>query len=217
MQELFLHTLAAFFAITLAIGAGMALFKTLRVLFRTISFICTFLTSSSDPNPDAVTLYQGRVVEARNWHGSTDGVLYSEFWLRAEGGLERRYKLKGIHTNLRTGHRVILYEYAGTLVAINNRSTGTESWVAPEWLLSSLYPTGRFRRFIFGSLIIWGTYFLLTPSTSTFKELLLFLAWVSFTGLILTLMLRHVFSTNSRQSIRLSAFSAFCYQASKAP
>gem|GEM_PF-4687629 len=213
MQELFLNTLVACIALAIMIAAGKILFKLLQELLGALGFISTFLSSGSGPNPSAVAMFRGRIVEAKNWHGSTDGRLYSEFWLRIEDGLERRYKLKDTHPNLRKGHQVALYEYAGTLVAINNRSTGAESWVAPGWLLSSLYPTGRFRRFVFWSLSIWVAYYFLKPSDPTFEQVFLFLAWVIFAGLTLALVLKHLFSANSRRSNQLSEFAAFCYQA----
>lgn len=215
MQELFLNALVACIALAIIIATGQILFKVLRQLLRALGFISTFLSSGTGPNPNAVTLFRGHIVEARNWHGSTDGRLYSEFWLRAEDGLERRYKLKDIHPNLRKGHQVALYEYAGTLVAINNDSTGTESWIAPGWLLSSLYPTGRFRRFAISSLGIWTAYYFMKPSDPTFEQVFLFLAWVIFASLTLALIFRHLFSASSRRSGRLGEFAAFCYDAAK--
>lgn len=215
MQELFLNTLLACIALAVFIAAGKVMFKVLRGLFHILGSISTFLLSGSGPNPNAVTLFRGHIVEARNWHGSTDGRLYSEFWLRTEEGLERRYKLKDTHPNLRKGHRVALYEYAGTLVAIDNDSTGTEAWVAPVWLLASLYPTGRLRRFILGNLGLWAAYYFLKPSDPTFEQVFLFLAWVIFTGLTLALVFTHLFSASSRQIDRLSEFAAFCYDAAK--
>lgn len=212
MQELFLNALIACIALAIIIATGKILFTLLRGLFGALGFVSTFMSSGTGPNPSAVALFRGRIVEARNWHGSTDGRLYSEFWLRAEDGLERRYKLKDIHPNLRKGHQVALYEYAGTLVAINNRSTGAESWVAPGWLLSSLYPTGRFRRFVFWSLSIWVAYYFLKPSDPTFEQVFLFIAWMIFAGLTLVLVLKHLLSTHSRRSNQLSEFAAFCYQ-----
>lgn len=215
MQELFLNAIVISSALVIIIVAGQVLFKVLRGLFRALGFINTFLSSDTGPNPNAVTLFCGQIVEARSWHGSTDGRLYSEFWLRNEDGLERRYKLKDIHPNLRKGHQVALYEYADTLVAINNDSTGTESWIAPGWLLSSLYPTGRFRRFVISSLGIWTAYYFMKPSDHIFEQVFLFLAWVIFAALTLALILRHLFSANSRRSDRLGEFAAFCYDAVK--
>jgi len=66
MQELFLNALVACIALAIIIAAGQMLFKVLRGLFRALGFISTLLSSGTGLNPNAVTLFRGRIVEARN-------------------------------------------------------------------------------------------------------------------------------------------------------
>ncbi|MBU2708651.1 hypothetical protein KCM76_21845 [Zooshikella marina] len=66
MQELFLNALVACIALAIIIAASQMLFKVLRGLFRAFGFISTFLSSGTGPNPNSVTLFRGRIVEARN-------------------------------------------------------------------------------------------------------------------------------------------------------
>lgn len=190
--------------------------RTVKWGLRLILTITSSLTNtSSGPNPRAVDRYRGHIAESRNWHGSTDGRLYSEFWLHTEDGLERRYKLRDIHPNLRKSHSVTVYEYAGTLVAINNHSTGVDAWIAPNWLLSSLYPTGTLRRFILWSLTLALAYYFLEPSNPAFQESWLFLVLVTFTLATTWLLIKHLVTSGPRRNERINDLALFCYEATK--
>lgn len=215
MSEILLNilTICVFLALLIVL-IGFAI-RLLKGGWRILSFAKAILISDNGPNPKAVNKFSGRIVDSRNWHGNTDGRLYSEFWLRTVDGLERRYKLRDTHPNLRKGHRVKLYEYAGTLVYINNDSTGIEDWVIPEWLLTSLYPTGRFRRALFWGAGLWSAYYLLRPSNPNFEQVFLFLTWVAFIGITGAQILKHVLTASSRRIDRLSEFSIFCHEATR--
>ena len=92
MQEIALNILVGCIGLALIIFTGQFVFEVLRTLFELISTVVT-MAGGSSPNPHAIDHYHGRIVDARNWHGNKDGKLYSEFWLRCDSGLERRYKL----------------------------------------------------------------------------------------------------------------------------
>lgn len=214
IQTLFLNVLVGCIALAVLIAIGKLLFRITKVLFGLSKATGNLFRSNEGPNPNAVGSFKGQIVDARNWHAAGGG-FYSEFWLKDHHGLERRYKLSGTHPELRKGHRVTLYEYAGTLVTIQNQSTGQELWLAPDWLLASLYPTGRRRQLILWCLGLTTAYVFLKLHNPGFQDLYLFLALMIFAGRVLTLLLAHLFSSASRRAERLSVFSAFCVDATK--
>jgi len=212
IPTLLLNALTICIGLAFLIAIGKLVIRLLKVLFGFSKATGNLLRPGVGPNPDAVELFQGQIVDARNWHAA-GGTFYAEFWLRDHQSMERRYKLSGAHPELRKGHRVTLYEYAGTLVAIMNDSTGQNLWVVPDGLLASLYPTGRRRQLILWSLGLGVVYVLLKPENHVPQEIFLTLMLLLFAGSVLTLLLKHVFTSGSRQAERLNAFSAFCYQA----
>src|SRR5690606_11126908 len=211
IQTLFLNVLVGCIGLAVLITISKLLFNVAKVLFGLSKATGNLFRSSEGPNPNAVGSFKGQIVDARNWHAAGGG-FYSEFWLKDHHGLERRYKLSGTHPELRKGHRVTLYGYAGTLVTIQNQSTGQELWLAPDWLLASLYPTGRRRQLVLWSLSLTIAYFILKPHDPAFQEMLLCMFLAIFSARALILLLGHLISSSSRRSERVNAFSAFCIQ-----
>lgn len=211
IQTLFLNVLVGCIGLAVLITISKLLFRVAKVLFGLSKATGNLFRSSEGPNPNAVGWFKGQVVDARNWHAAGGG-FYSEFWFKDQHGLERRYKLSGTHPELRKGHRVTLYEYAGTLVTIQNQSTGQELWLAPDWLLASLYPTGRRRQIILWCLGLTIAYFILKPNDPAVQEMLLCLFFAIFSVRVLILLLGHLISSGSRRSERVNALSAFCLQ-----
>lgn len=196
------------------IAIGRLVIRLFKVLFGLSRATGNLLRPGSGPNPDAVESFQGQIVDARNWHAAGGG-FYAEFWLKDQRGMERRYKLSGVHPEVRKGHRVTLYEYAGTLVAIKNNSTGQNLWVVPDGLLASLYPTGRRLKLTLWSLGLGVIYVLLKPENHVSQEIFLTFMLLIFAGSVLALLLKHLFTSGARRDERLNKFSEFCCQAMK--
>lgn len=215
MQEILLNALLACIALAVIIISGKLLFRVLKVVFNFCRAIFIFFTSSNEPNPQAVTLYRGQIVESRNWHDRRNANLHSEFWLRTDENLESRYKLTNTHPHVRRGHSVTLYEYAGHLVVIKNTTTGIDNWVAPDWLLSSLYPTGRFRRFLLCGIGTLASYYFLKSWDNVMSETLITLTLLLFFSITLVSIVKHIISAGSRNRERIAKFSAFCYDSTK--
>ncbi|MEZ5508165.1 MAG: hypothetical protein R3F38_20295 [Gammaproteobacteria bacterium] len=209
-----LNVLTICIGLAFLIAIGKLMIRLFKVLFGLSRATGNLLRPGSGPNPDAVELFQGQIVDARNWHAAGGG-FYAEFWLKDQQGMERRYKLSGIHPELRKGHRVTLYEYAGTLVAIKNDSTSQNLWVVPDGLLASLYPTGRRRNLTLWSLGLGVIYVLLKPDDHASQEMFFTLMLLIFIGCVLTLLFKHLFTSRARRAERLNKFSEFCYQAMK--
>lgn len=214
ISTLLLNALMVCIGLAVLITIGKLFFRAVSVLFGLSKATGNLFRSNGGPNPNAVESLRGQIVDARNWHAAGGG-FYAEFWLKDYDGLERRYKLSGVHPELRKGHRVTLYEYAGTLVAVHNQSTGQELWLAPDWLLASLYPTGRRRQLLLWSLGLTIAYFTLKPNEPAFQEMLQCLLLAIFSVRVLTLSLGHLIGSSSRRAERVNAFSTFCVQASQ--
>lgn len=214
LPTLLLNVLTICIGLALLIAIGKLVIRLFKILFGISRATGNLLRPGGGPNPDAVESFQGQIVDARNWHAAGGG-FYAEFWLRDHQGMERRYKLSGVHPELRKGHRVTLYEYAGTLVAIMNGSTGQNLWVVPDGLLASLYPTGRRLHLTLWSFGLGIIYVLLKPEDHASQEIFSTLILLIFIGCVLTLLFKHLFTSGSRRVERLNKFSEFCYQAIK--
>ncbi|MCV6623509.1 MAG: hypothetical protein OIF51_17355 [Cellvibrionaceae bacterium] len=99
-------------------------------------------TQEPGPVKEALSIRRGTVVEAKQWHARGGG-FHAEFWIKEKQGVEHRYKVEDVHPEVRRGHQVIIYEYAGVLSLIRNQSSGRDIWFIPNGLLKRLYPSFR--------------------------------------------------------------------------
>lgn len=125
--------------IILSLLALLLIFKIVGWLWQRVS-----KQSVGKPGPvkEAVIIRRGEIVDAKQWHAAGGG-FHAEFWVKDNQGVERRYKVADVHPEVRRGHQVMIYEYAGVLSLIRNHSSGRDTWFIPNGLLKRLYPSFR--------------------------------------------------------------------------
>ncbi len=125
--------------IILLLLALLVVVKVIRWLWRRLP---KKPTQEPGPVKEAVNIRRGTVVEAKQWHAAGGG-FHAEFWVKDNQGIEHRYKVKDVHPEVRRGHKVMIYEYAGVLSLIRNQSSERDIWFIPNGLLKRLYPSFR--------------------------------------------------------------------------
>lgn len=118
----------------------------LLLIFKIIGWLWRLVSKQSvgeiGPVKDAVDIRRGEIVDAKQWHAAGGG-FHAEFWVKDDQGIEHRYKVQNVHPEVRRGHKVVIYEYAGVLSLIRNQSSGRDVWFVPDGLLRRLYPSFR--------------------------------------------------------------------------